>query len=108
MDSTSLGLRIRQARERQNLSQEDLAAAVARDQRAISEIENGKRKIAVTELPKFATVLDVPLLYFFQDEDADRDLDVALLNYFHQLPTSEARQAAIDILRILSRTFPPL
>ena len=104
MDAIWFGLRIRQARERLGMSQEDLAAAVSKDQRAISEYENGKRKLAVTDLPSFATVLEVPLLFFFEEEASLYDLDAALLNHFHQLPTPEIRQAAIDILRIFSHS----
>lgn len=105
MNPKWLGLRIRQARELRGMSQEDLAAAVSKDQRAISEYENGKRKLAVTDLPAFATVLEVPVLYFFEDEVDAHDLDAALLNYFHELPTPETRQAAIDILCIFSSTL---
>ncbi len=100
-----LGLRIRQARERRGLSQEDLAAAVSKDQRAISEYEAGKRKLAVTDLPTFATVLEVPVVYFFEEDVSLHDLDAALLNYFHALPSPEIRQAAIDILRLFSRSI---
>jgi transcriptional regulator with XRE-family HTH domain len=102
LDAAWLGIRIRQAREHRQMSQEDLAAAVAKDQRAISEYEAGKRKLAVTDLPRFATVLDVPLMFFFEEDASLHDLDAALLNHFHQLPTPEIRQAAIDILRIFS------
>ncbi len=105
MDPKWLGLRIRQARERRGMSQDDLAAALARDQRAISEYENGKRKLATTDLPAFATVLEVPVLYFFEPDVGVDDSEAALLNYFHQLPSPEAKQAAVDILRILSHTF---
>lgn len=106
MDPRWLGLRIRQAREVRGISQEDLAVAVSKDQRAISEYENGKRKLAVTDLPAFATVLEVPLLYFFEPTVSSDNLDEALLNYFHKLPTPEAKQAAIDMLRILSSIIP--
>lgn len=106
MDQKWLGLRIRQARELRGISQEDLAAAISKDQRAISEYENGKRKLAATDLPAIATVLEVPLLYFFEPDVSPHDLDAALLNYFRQLPTPETKQAAIDILRILSNAIP--
>jgi transcriptional regulator with XRE-family HTH domain len=105
LNAALLGLRIRQARERRGLSQEDLAAAVSKDQRAISEYEAGKRKLAVTDLPTFATVLEVPLLFFFEEDASLHNLDAALLNYFHELPSPELRQAAIDIIRIFSRSI---
>ncbi len=96
-----LGQRIRQARERLGLSQEELAALVAKDQTAISEYEHGKRKFPVTELPLFAQALQVPLFYFYDsDELAPDDFDRALLAEFHQLPDT-SKQSAIEIMRLL-------
>lgn len=102
MDAKKLGLRIRQARERLAISQEDLAAAISKDQKAISEYENGKRKLAVTELPDLAMVLQVSVNYFFEDETNGEDRDAALLNYFHELSSPDDQQAIIDVMRILT------
>ena len=102
MNSKTLGLRLREARERQRMSQEDLAAALSKDQKAISEYENGRRKLAVTELPTIAAVLQVPITYFFEDSASVHDLDDALLTYFHRLPTRDDQQALIEMVRILS------
>jgi len=44
MDAKIIGRRIRTARERLGLSQEALATAIGRDQRTVSEYENGKRQ----------------------------------------------------------------
>lgn len=105
MDSKLLGLRIRQAREQKRMSQEDLGAAVSKEQGAISEYESGRRKLAASDLPAFATALEVPLLYFFEEEVDIDHFDAAILNYLHQLPSSEDRQAAIDIMRIFAATI---
>jgi len=102
LNSKQLGFRIRQAREQRGLSQEEFAAAVSKDQGAISDYENGKRKLAAIDLPTFATVLEVSLPYFFEQDASTYTLDEVLLNYFHQLPDSEARQGVIDIIRTLS------
>jgi transcriptional regulator with XRE-family HTH domain len=101
VDTKILGGRIRDARERLALSQEDLAALVAKDQGAISEYESGKRRLAANDLPIFSRALNVPLLYFFQGELRETDLDRLLLQEFNQLPTPEVKQAAIDIVRVL-------
>ncbi len=106
MDPKWLGFRIREARERRGISQDELAAAVSKDQRAISEYENGRRKLAATDLPLFAAVLEVPLIFFFEPDAGVHDLDAALLNYFHLLPTPEAKYAAIEMLRILWQAIP--
>jgi len=105
LDPKHLGLRIRQAREHLSLSQEDLAAAVGKDQGAVSEYENGRRKLAVTDLPRFATVLEVPLSYFFEEEAPVYELDEAMLtiSMICQVPKRGVRLSTI--LRIFSRTL---
>ena len=107
MDTQTLGARIREARKKAGLSQEDLASQVAKDQAAISEYESGERRISAVDLPLFAQALDVPLLYFYQGEISPDDLDVSILAEFHRLPTFEAKHAAITILRVLSNTIEP-
>ena len=102
MDSKLLGERIRQAREKRGLSQEDLAALISRDQRAVWEYEYGKRRIAVTDLPRLAQALQVPLLYFFEGELTATDLDHSLLAEFQRLPSLEAKRYAVEILRLYS------
>jgi transcriptional regulator with XRE-family HTH domain len=101
VDTKTLGGRIRDARERLALSQEDLAALVSKDQGAISEYESGKRRLSAHDLPAFAKALNVPLLYFFEGELRETDLDRLLLQEFSRLPTPEVKQAAIDIVRVL-------
>lgn len=105
MNPKLFGTRIRQAREQLGLSQEDLATLVARDQRAISEYENGKRRLSATDVPAFAKALDVPILYFYEGEARLHDFDRAVLEEFHRLPTPEAMQTAIQIVRLLSETL---
>ena len=109
MDKSVLGSRIRQARERKGLSQEALAQAVDKDQRAISEIESGRRKLAAVDLPDFAGALEVPLLYFFEDTDPTDELEIALLREFRRMPSSDMQKMAISILRVMhtSPQLPP-
>ena len=102
VDPVLLGQRIRSARERLKMSQEELAMRVSKDQRAISEYENGKRKLAVTDLPSFARVLNVSVLFFFEGPLEGEALDETLLMEFHRLPTRRARQTAIELVRTLS------
>ena len=107
MDSKLLGSRIRQARERLGISQEEFAALAARDQGAISEYENGKRRVSAIDLPNFAKILNVSLLYFFEGDINLNDLDHAMVKEFQRLPTSEAKQIVIEIARLLSDTMNP-
>lgn len=105
LDVKELGLRIKRARENVGISQEDLAALVKLDQRAISELENGKRRMAVTELPIFADVLNVSITYFFGEELSPTDLDTLLLKEFHRLPSDMLRKMAVDMIQLLSETL---
>lgn len=106
VDAKSLGWRIRQARHQLRLSQEEFAALVAKDQRAISEYESGDRKLPATDLPLFSRILKVPISYFFEGENKAEALDEAMLSQFHRFPTQEARQAIVEIIRIMADTFP--
>ncbi len=102
MNPQQLGERIRKARESLGLSQDELAERVGRDQRSVSEYENGKRRIYAHDLPKFAQALDVPILYFFQDVATTDDLDATLLDVFHQLDAGK-REQFIEIIRLLTQ-----
>lgn len=102
MHPEQLGERIRRAREARGLSQEDLAEQVGRDQRAVSEYENGKRRIYAHDLPTFARALNVPILYFFEDVPTNDDLDAMLLDAFHQMEAAE-RKTFIEMVRLLTQ-----
>lgn len=97
---TNIGDRIRQARDRLDISQEELAERVGKDQRVISQYENGRRRMFADDLIKFAAALQVPIAYFYSDADAD-DLDEILLNEFHLLSTRAAKETALDLVRVL-------
>lgn len=105
LDPELLGDRIRLARESSNLSQGDLASLVGKDQRAISEYENGKRKLAVTDLVTFARVLDVPILFFFEGALEIEDLDRAIVDELNRIATVDARKAAIELVRVFADTL---
>lgn len=105
MDAKLLGARIRAARERLGWSQEELAAAVSKDQGAISEYESGRRRLSAVDLPAFCQALAVPLLYFYEGDLQESDVDRLLLSEFNRLPTLEAKYTIIDIVRLLSSRF---
>lgn len=102
---TEIGQRIRRARERIGLSQEEFAHAVNKDQRAISEYENGKRKVSASELSSFASVLSVPISYFYEGDFQIDEIDQMMLQEFHKLPSDEAREAVLQVIRIFANTL---
>jgi transcriptional regulator with XRE-family HTH domain len=108
LEATSIGQRIRFARERKGWSQVELAHALNLGQRAISELEQGKRRLTVQEAATVAKLLDVPLLTFFEDTDLHpTDLDLSLLKAFHALPNDKLRRAAIQLIQSISETLNP-
>lgn len=104
MDAEEFGKRIRRAREARGISQDELAAQIGKDQRAISEYELGKRRLAALDLPALARELGVTIEFFFEDLRED-DLDQVLLNEFHRLPNPSAKQAVLEVVRAFSDTL---
>ena len=105
MDSKQFGQRLRQAREQANMTQEQLAEATSRDQRAISEYEHGRRRLSAVDLPVFAKALSVSILFFFEAEVSSHDLEAELLGEFRQLPTEASKSSAIDILHLFNSSI---
>jgi transcriptional regulator with XRE-family HTH domain len=100
LDLLVLGERIRSARERKGLSQGELAKVMGRDQRSISQYENGKRKILITDVPLLARILEVPHSYFFEGEAVLSDFDVRILTEFNRLRDEADMIAAIELIRV--------
>lgn len=73
MNLKLIGSRIREARERLGLSQEDLANLIGKSQNAVSDYEHGRRAIRISELPELASALKVPIASFFGDEYPDEE-----------------------------------
>lgn len=71
-----VGVRIKQERERLEMSQEDLAVAVGLGNRSqVNKVESGTRKVDSMELRLFSDVLGVPMDAFF---DASRNDALAM------------------------------
>lgn len=99
MDATVFGSRIREARERLGISQEELAVRLQKKQNSISEYESGNRRMFATDLPALAQALGVPIAYFFEGELGKDELDEMILSEFRRLSSPEAREVAIGLLR---------
>lgn len=66
-----MGQRISRERQRANLTQAYLAAAIGLERTAISRIEQGKQGIDSLQLMRIAEVIGRPVAVFFQSVDAD-------------------------------------
>ena len=62
-----IGLRIRQLRQEQNLSQEAFADVCELDRTYISSIEKGRRNVSIINLEKIANALNINLSTLFND-----------------------------------------
>ena len=100
MDNEQIGYAIRRRREQLGMTQEYLAELTGKDQRAVSEYENGKRRLAAIDLPAFAQALDISLLYFFADELTTSDFDAEMQRHLAKLLTDDARRTAINLVRL--------
>jgi transcriptional regulator with XRE-family HTH domain len=105
LNSAELGQRIRVARERLGLSQEELATLIKRDQRGVSEYERGQRRLSAVDIPLLAHALQVPILYFYEGVMVEDDIDHQVLDLLHKLPSPHEKQAIVNILRILVDTL---
>ena len=64
-----IGQRIKQLREKNGISQKDLAFESNLDRSYIASVENGQRNISIVNITKIATALKVSLKEFFNDEE---------------------------------------
>ena len=62
-----IGLRIRQLRHEQNISQEAFADICELDRTYISSIEKGRRNVSIVNLEKIANALNINLSTLFND-----------------------------------------
>lgn len=67
IDARTLGERIRDARKRADLSQEDLGRAVGLERTAVNKIEGGVRKVTALELADIAAAIGVRMSTFFEE-----------------------------------------
>jgi len=86
-----MGQRIREARERLGITQEELAKLIGRNRETISHYEIGNRAVAVTELPALAQALKVPIGYFFGDEAPANEILALLSAELDTMPPSKQK-----------------
>ena len=67
-----IGLRIKEIREAQGMSQKDLSYAADLDRSYIASVENGQRNISIVNIEKIAIALGVTLKEFFNDGEFNK------------------------------------
>lgn len=76
MTKSTLGSKLRAAREERNLSQRELAQLASLSTNAISLIERDENSPSVSTLQSLATALNVKMSYFFDDHELTSVLHV--------------------------------
>jgi len=64
-----IGQRIKELREKSEMSQKDLAYTADLDRSYIASIENGQRNVSIVNIEKIANALNVTLKEFFNDNE---------------------------------------
>ncbi len=64
-----IGQRLREQRLRRNISQDELARALRLSAETIRLAESGETALGALSLYEACEVLEVPMMYFFQDVD---------------------------------------
>ena len=72
--------KIRDARQSQGISQQQVADAISVSRPAVSQIENGKRSVSTLELTKLANLFNCPIDYLL-DTNSEHDDDVMTVLY---------------------------
>lgn len=67
-----IGQRIKELREKANMSQKDLAYTADLDRSYIASIENGQRNVSIVNIEKIANALNVMLKEFFNDNEFEK------------------------------------
>ena len=70
-DRKAMGDRLREAREYLGFSQEEVATYLGVSRSALSNIENGSRKVEALELKKLASLYKRPVTHFTGEEEQE-------------------------------------
>ncbi|GIG62656.1 transcriptional regulator [Longispora fulva] len=120
IDARTLGERIREARKRADLSQEDLGRAIGLDRTVVNKIEGGIRKVTALELSDIATATRVRMSTFFEDpvpalvahrssqglDTADSQIDALLAKHSNDVEFVDSLKVAelgLDASEIVSK-----
>jgi transcriptional regulator with XRE-family HTH domain len=105
LDSKKLGARIRFAREAKKLSQEDLANQVGKTQKAISQLELGKRGMYVKDLVELANALNTSVTFLLALDESINELDEIDQLIIQELRRVNSQQVKEKLLKILSEAI---
>lgn len=106
MDYKRLGERIREERQRLNLTQAELAEAIDISDTYMGAIERGERSLTLDTLVRLVNRLGVTVDYMLADSVSDNDSNI--MEQFKQITDCqplERKQMAINVLRTIFSYF---
>lgn len=106
MDYKRLGKRIREERQRLNLTQAQLAESIDISDTYMGAIERGERSLTLDTLVRLVNRLGVTVDYMLSDSVSDNDSNI--MNQFKQIidrQSLERKQMAINVLRTIFSYF---
>lgn len=104
-----VGRRIRARRVAKQMSQMDLAGRLGLTFQQVQKYEKGTNRVAAGRLKRIARILDVPILYFFDDtgefandgapslELADNSRALRLMRAYSRIDDSSLQQSILDL-----------
>ena len=81
IDAKQLGSRLRKIRELSGFSQEAVAHELQLPRTALTNIENGNRKVSILELTKLAGIYKCSPSFFLEESEGSRDEDIMTVLY---------------------------
>lgn len=91
-EKTAIAKRLKEAREYLGLTQQQVAEAISIPRSAVSDIESGKRRVAVDELKRLATLLRHPVTHFLGEEPEIAADVLALARTAENLPEDDRKE----------------
>jgi transcriptional regulator with XRE-family HTH domain len=104
-----VGRRIRARRMARQMSQMDLAGHLGLTFQQVQKYEKGTNRVAAGRLKRIARILDVPILYFFDDTDEvgnngaapdglpDNSRALRLMRAYSRIDNSSLQQSILDL-----------
>jgi len=104
IDAAQIGLRLRAARERRGLSQQEVADALKLPRTALTNIESGNRSVSTLELAKLAALYRLSVARILEEDQAETDdLSIVLPRAFQEATNGPGYREAIDHIVDLCR-----
>ena len=109
-----VGRRIRARRVAKQMSQMDLAGRLGLTFQQVQKYEKGTNRVAAGRLKRIAKILDVPILYFFDDPDehatngaalngrADDSRASRLMRAYSRIDNSTLQQSILDLTEMIA------